>query len=931
MPPSAQALSPSTPNAETQPIQKRKRNPSERASEGEKQKWPRNSNFGKRKNTTTTTNKLKTKNTSKPTVMSEEEDEASQAESGIEEIVEVDKNGMKKSRRSLTSAPKPTKKPATPAADADDEDIPNLEEVEDSDDEDGDKDDCDSGGEERAERLQEEADEEELGQRNGVNPSTLFFDPEPTIEYRKDNRKCVVFRCSNSKCKRREVVRYLDTRDSSSTGNMRTHVKSCWGEEILLEADKAKDVDEGRKVTGGYKRNGSITAAFEKRKGSAANVTYSYRQHTKAETRVEIVRWVSESLRPLTIVKDRGFNCLMKTGRPHYYLPHPTTVSRDVKAVFAKTRRRIADMLQNTESDINCCIDTWSSPNHKAYAAITAHFEHEGHMLSLLMDFIEIAKSHSGENMAEAFAGMLQEFGIAHKLLSITCDNASNNDTMIESLEERLTGWAGRASRTRCFAHIVNLVAKSLLKLFDTAPKKAKEAAEEAQNVWAGLGDELETEEDDETIAKLAEGMDLEDVVTQLCQADNTEDDDIDGLVDELEEMSAEERKELEQCIKPVKIVLVKLRRISFKIINSTTKLLPAWKETVVDKGLDQKMLPRDVTTRWNSTYDMTSTSCDYRPAIDSMTADRANELRAFELSGEEWNIVGQLVKVLRILKDATEFFSRNDVPNLAAVIPAMDKIDSTFSNFILDNKLHPAIRSAVSIAKKTLNRYYDKTDHSEVYRIAMSTSPFVICVICSLCIVLHPRHKLSYFEENGWEKEWIDAARDICREEYNRKYKGWYESEVVEVEAAAKLQPKLKNQFDELDAYLPPKKSRLRDELNRYLSTDPEAVKDPIQWWTSKSSEFPCLSRMAMNYLSIPATSVAVERVFSRGRILISHIRNGLSAQTMRSLLCLGSWSILGLVHDDDLRVVATLPEVDPKLGDEYGDYEMESGWDTI
>ncbi|THU82348.1 hypothetical protein K435DRAFT_630757, partial [Dendrothele bispora CBS 962.96] len=53
------------------------------------------------------------------------------------------------------------------------------------------------------------------------------------------------------------------------------------------------------------------------------------------------------------------------------------------------------------------------------------------------------------------------------KLLSITCDNASNNDKMMESLEERLEDWAGRACHTCCFAHIINLVAKSLLKLFD--------------------------------------------------------------------------------------------------------------------------------------------------------------------------------------------------------------------------------------------------------------------------------------------------------------------------------------------------------------------------------------------------------------------------------------------------------------------------------
>jgi len=62
--------------------------------------------------------------------------------------------------------------------------------------------------------------------------------------------------------------------------------------------------------------------------------------------RAEIVRWVSESLCPFDIITDRGFQSLMKTGRPGYYLPHPTTVSRDVRLVFARTRKRVAMMLQ---------------------------------------------------------------------------------------------------------------------------------------------------------------------------------------------------------------------------------------------------------------------------------------------------------------------------------------------------------------------------------------------------------------------------------------------------------------------------------------------------------------------------------------------------------------------------------------------------------
>lgn len=73
-----------------------------------------------------------------------------------------------------------------------------------------------------------------------------------------------------------------------------------------------------------------------------------------------------------------------------------------------------------------------------------------------------------------------------------------------------------------------------------------------------------------------------------------------------------------------------------------------------------------------------------------------------------------------KILKDATKFFSRA-MPNLATVIPAMDHIDTHFTNVILpESDLNPAIHAAIGLGKKTLNQYYSKTDMVEVYRIAM-------------------------------------------------------------------------------------------------------------------------------------------------------------------------------------------------------------------
>ena len=59
--------------------------------------------------------------------------------------------------------------------------------------------------------------------------------------------------------------------------------------------------------------------------------------------------------------------------------------------------------------------------------------------------------------------------------------------------------------------------------------------------------------------------------------------------------------------------------------------------------------MPRDVSTRWNSTYDMLQFATDYRAALDIMTADRDMNLRKYELSEKEWGMATELVEVLQV------------------------------------------------------------------------------------------------------------------------------------------------------------------------------------------------------------------------------------------------------------------------------------------
>jgi hypothetical protein len=74
-------------------------------------------------------------------------------------------------------------------------------------------------------------------------------------------------------------------------------------------------------------------------------------------------------------------------------------------------------MLGEQEHDgaINFATDAWTSPNSRAFVAVTAHFEHQGVPISILLDIVQVAHSHSGINLAAAFAKILEDFGISDK------------------------------------------------------------------------------------------------------------------------------------------------------------------------------------------------------------------------------------------------------------------------------------------------------------------------------------------------------------------------------------------------------------------------------------------------------------------------------------------------------------------------------------
>lgn len=125
-------------------------------------------------------------------------------------------------------------------------------------------------------------------------------------------------------------------------------------------------------------------------------------------------------------------------------------------------------------------------------------------------------------------------------MYGLTADNASSNDTLTTELAKLVPLFDG-SFRVRCFLHICNLVAKSLLRIFDDPKLK-----------------------DDAEIAILAENLDIEELEAVEVDVRNgitSDEDDDDGLIDVMGELDEDEHTSIVEAIQPVKKVLVKVSK----------------------------------------------------------------------------------------------------------------------------------------------------------------------------------------------------------------------------------------------------------------------------------------------------------------------------------------------------------------------------------
>ena len=83
------------------------------------------------------------------------------------------------------------------------------------------------------------------------------------------------------------------------------------------------------------------------------------------------------------------------------------------------------------------------------------------------------------------------------------------------------------------------------------------------------------------------------------------------------------------------------------------------------------------------------------------------------------------------------------------------------------------------------------------------------------------------------------------------------------------------------------------RDKYDTYCASPIVDTKDTLKWWLEPTQQktYPNLSKIAIDYLSIPAMSSEAERLFSSAKITLTDRRNRLGVDLLEALECLKSW----------------------------------------
>ncbi|GET50975.1 zinc finger BED domain-containing protein RICESLEEPER 2-like [Rhizophagus irregularis DAOM 181602=DAOM 197198] len=282
-----------------------------------------------------------------------------------------------------------------------------------------------------------------------------------------------------------------------------------------------------------------------------------------------------------------------------------------------------------------------------------------------------------------------------------------------------------------------------------------------------------------------------------------------------------------------------KLRQFVVKIKNSPL-FLDKLSEICTLKKVKFLKPILDIDIRWNSTYFMINRQILMQGVSELLATTNVEELGDLFPTISEWRHIKELAKVLEPMYEATNLLS-------SSKNPTQGDIRLVFNGMF-----------------KKLDHYQRGNHHTQK----------------AIASAIYPHYKTTLFSHN-------DITEIISKlQELYLSYLPLNNQTIPSAPA--------RSSRDYFLNLLNPNNIRQEvshDELDQYLNSPVDSNTGSLIWWKTYEKDYPVLSQIAKDYLTIQATSVPSERAFSISGLTISKTRNRLDPETARAIICMKNW----------------------------------------
>ena len=291
--------------------------------------------------------------------------------------------------------------------------------------------------------------------------------------------------------------------------------------------------------------------------------------------------------------------------------------------------------------------------------------------------------------------------------------------------------------------------------------------------------------------------------------------------------------------------------------------------------------LVQDVATRWNSTYDMLERFVKLRSAVSTVLDDPKWDQVKVKLYNSEWELMGKVVKVLKVFKEATEMLSSSQAC-ISQIIPLVKVLKESLKR----GKDDHGVRSLKLQLIKSLERRFDSKEFDDKYAIAT---------------LLDPRYKANFFDGKQARQSaistLIDELKSIVEETPSQDLSSIPTSSTSEEQEESytieSIMKKVIADNQEQDDYVSQDHYKENETITDFLSSPVESSRC-LEFWeefekgVGGNNVKLALVQLAKKYLTPPPTSTDVERLFSVAGNILTEERNRLLPENVDRLLFL-------------------------------------------